>query len=49
MSTEENKELVHIVFERVNKEKNIYSFFDICDSDYVEHYTDHDESLEQTK
>ncbi|HEY94087.1 MAG TPA: ester cyclase [Dehalococcoidia bacterium] len=49
MSTEENKELVRHAFERVNKEKNIIAFFDICDSDYVEHYTDHDETLEQAQ
>lgn len=47
---EENKTLIRNAFELVNKEKNVIVFFDICDPDYVEHYTDdHDESLEEAK
>lgn len=46
---EQNKEFIRHMFELCDKEKSLDSFFNICDSNYVEHWTDHDESLEEAK
>ena len=46
---EENKALVRHVFELCDKENSLDAFLDICDSNYVEHWTDHDESFEEAK
>jgi hypothetical protein len=47
---EENKALIRHVFELFDKEKKLDAFFDICDSNYVEHRPDNVEfSLEQAK
>jgi len=48
MSVEENKALIRHALE-LAKANNLDAFFDICDSAYVEHFSDHDESLEESK
>ena len=49
MGTEENKALIRHVIELMNKGTSGDVYLDICDSNYVEHFLDHDESLEQVK
>jgi ketosteroid isomerase-like protein len=46
---EENKALIRHVFELVNKEKSLDAFFNICDSNYVEHRFKGEVSLEEAK
>ena len=47
---EENKALIHHVFELQDKEKTPDSYFNICDSNYVEHRLGKDDvSLDEVK
>ena len=46
---EENKTLIRHVFELCDKEKKLDAFFDICDSNYVEHRFKGEVSLEEAK
>jgi ketosteroid isomerase-like protein len=46
---EENKALIHHVFELQNKEKTPDAYFNICDSNYVEHRFKGEVSLEEAK
>jgi|SRR3989304_5807511 len=48
MSVKENKVLVRRVYEQINQGK-LDAFFNLCTADYVEHLTDRDMSLEQSK
>jgi predicted ester cyclase len=46
---EENKALIRHVFELQNKEKTPDAYFNICDSNYVEHRFKGEVSLEEAK
>jgi ketosteroid isomerase-like protein len=46
---EENKALIRHVFELQNKEKSLDAYFNICDSNYVEHRFKGEVSLEEAK
>lgn len=46
---EENKTLIRHVFETCDKEKKLDTYFNICDSSYVEHRINGEVSLEEAK
>ena len=48
MGVKENKELVRLAYEKMNK-GDIVAFFNMCAPDYVEHLTDRDMDLEQSR
>ena len=48
MSLEKNKALVHRVYELINRGE-LDAFYELCAPGYVEHLTDRDMSLEQSK
>ena len=48
MSVEENKEMVRHWLELLNQQK-IDEFVEFCAPEYVEHFTDHEQSLEEAK
>ena len=48
-TAEDNKALIHHVFELCDKEKNLDAYLNICDSNYVEHRFKGEVSLEEAK